>query len=74
MIDEEKKKNYLPECELGYYDRYDRLQWAGKKESKWSDGYITFGMEKPIFTKSILLKVKGGKSRITEVDIFGKDK
>jgi hypothetical protein len=72
MMDEERKRNFLSNCELGYYDQFDRLQWAGKAESKWPDDHITFEMEKPIFTKSLLLKVKGGKSRITEVDIYGK--
>jgi len=72
MVDKEKKKNYLTNCELGYYDQFDRLQWAGKAESKWSDDFIAFDMEKPVFTKSILLKVKDGKNRITEVAIFTK--
>ncbi len=74
MVNEEKKKNYLSNCELGYYDQFDRLQWAAKAESKGTEDHITFELEKPIFTKTILLKVKGGKSRITEVDIWGKDK
>ena len=73
MVDKEKMKNYLPNCELGYYDQFDRLQWAGKRESKWSDEYITFQLEKPILTKDILLKVVGGKSRITEVTLLGKE-
>ena len=72
MLEEEKKKNFLSNCELGYYDQFDRLQWAGKGESKWPEDHITFEMTKPIFTKSLLLKVKGGTSRITEVDIYGK--
>jgi hypothetical protein len=74
MINAEKNKNYLPECELGYYDQFERLQWVEKKESKWTDGYISFEMERPIFTNSILLKVRDGRSKITEVDIFAKDK
>jgi hypothetical protein len=76
MIDKEKKKNFLSNFELGYYDQFDRLQWAGKAECQWNDKWnkyhIAFEMEKPIFTKSILLKVKGGKNRITEVALFGK--
>lgn len=72
MVDKEKKKNYLSSCELGYYDQFDRLQWAGKRESKWSDEYISFQLEKPVLTKDILLKVDGGKSRITEVALLGK--
>ena len=72
MVDKEKKKNYLSSCELGYYDQFDRLQWAGKRESKWSDEYISFQLEKPILTKDVLLKIEGGKSRITEVTLLGK--
>jgi len=70
MVDNEKKKNFLSNCEFGYYDQFDRLQWAGKAESDWFDDHIAFELEKPVFTKCILLKVKGGKSRITEVAIF----
>ncbi len=73
MVNQEKKKNYLSNCELGYYDRFDRLQWVGKKESEWSDKYITFEFDKPVFTKSVLLKVKGGTSKITEVALFSKN-
>jgi hypothetical protein len=73
MLDEEKKKAFLTNCDLGYYDRFDRLQWAGKAECKWPDDHITFELKKPILTKSLLLKIKGGKSRITEVDIYAKD-
>jgi hypothetical protein len=73
MVDKEKKKNYLSNCELGYYDQFDRLQWVGKAESKWFDDSIAFEMEKPVFTKSLLLKVRSGKNRITEVAIFGKN-
>ena len=73
MIDKEKKKNFLSNCEFGYYDQFDRLQWAGKAESRWPDNHIIFKMEKPVLTKSILLRVKGGKNRITEVAIFGRN-
>ena len=73
MIDKEKKRSFLSNCEFGYYDQFDRLQWAGKAENKASDDHITFEMEKPVFTKSILLKVKGGKNRITEVAVFSRN-
>lgn len=73
MVNEKKKKIFLSDCELGYYDQFDRLQWVGKVTCKWPNDHITFEMQKPILTKNILLKVKGGKSRITEVDIYGKD-
>ena len=71
IVDKDKKKNYLTNCELGYYDRFDRLQWVGKKESKWSDESITFELEKPIFTQDVILRVKGGNSKITDVALFG---
>jgi hypothetical protein len=73
MIDNAKKKNYLSNCELNYYDQFDRLRKVAKVESKWTDDRISFKLEKPILTKSILLKVKGGKSRITEVALFAKN-
>jgi hypothetical protein len=72
MVDNEKKKNYLSNCEIGYYDQFDRLQWAGKAESNWYEDHISFELKKPILTKSLLLKVQNGKSRITEVAVFGK--
>ncbi len=72
MVDKEKKKNYLSNCELGYYDQFDRLQWVGKAETGWWDDHIAFRVEKPILTKSILLKVKDGRNRITEVAIFSR--
>jgi hypothetical protein len=70
MVDKEKKKSFLSTCELGYTDQFDRLQWVGKVENKKSDDRITFTMEKPVFTKNILLKIKDGRSRITEVALF----
>jgi hypothetical protein len=74
MVDKAKNKSFLSNCELGYTDQFDRLQWAGKVENNEHDDHIAFEMENPIFTKSILLKVKGGKSRITEVAIFTRNK
>jgi hypothetical protein len=73
MVDKEKKQGFLPNCELGYTDQFDRLQWAGKVENNKSD-QITFEWEKPIFTKDILLKMKDGRIRITEVAIFAENK
>jgi hypothetical protein len=70
MVDKDKQKNYLPKCELGYVDQFDRLQWAGKLENKGSVDHLTFEMEKPVLTKSLLIKATGGRSRITEVAIF----
>jgi hypothetical protein len=74
MVDKVKNKSFLSSCELGYTDQFDRLLWAGKVENNEHDDHITFDMEKPIFTKSILLKVKDGRSRITEVAIFTRNK
>jgi hypothetical protein len=74
VADNLKKKNVVFNCELGYTDQFDRLQWAGKVENNGHDDHITFDLEKPIFTKGILLKVKDGRNRITEVAIFVKNK
>jgi hypothetical protein len=74
VADSLKRKNVLFNCELGYTDQFDRLQWAGKVENRAHDGHITFDLEKPIFTKDILLKVEDGRNRITEVAIFTKNK
>ena len=74
VADSLKKKNVPFNCELGYTDQFDRLQWAGKVENSGHDDHIAFNLEKPIFTKDILLKVKDGRNRITEVAIFTKNK
>ena len=73
MAGNKKKKAYLSNCELGYYDQFDRLQWVGKVVNKKHNDRVFFEMKKPIFTKSLLLKIKDGKSRITEVAIFCKN-
>jgi hypothetical protein len=70
MMDREKHTNFLSNCELGYYDQFGRLLWAGKAESKTYDEPITFEIENPVLTKMLLLRVNGGKNRITEVAIF----
>jgi hypothetical protein len=72
MVDGEKKRNYLSNCELGYYDQFDRLQWAGKVENKKFENHITFKLDKPFLSKTVVLRVKGGKNRITEVAIYCK--
>jgi hypothetical protein len=74
VADSLKKKNVIFNCELGYTDQFDRLQWAGKVENNGHDDHITFDLEKPILTKDILLKVQDGRNRITEVAIFTKNK
>jgi hypothetical protein len=74
VADSLKKKNVPFNCELGYTDQFDRLQWAGKVENNGRDDHITFDLEKPILTKCILLKIKDGRNRITEVAIFVKNK
>ncbi len=73
MVDKEKKRSYLSKCELGYYDRFDRLKWVAKKECKPGYEYLSFQMERPILTKDILIKIEGGKSRVTEVFVLGKN-
>jgi len=70
MMNKEKHTNFLSNCELGYYDQFGRLLWVGKKESIQYDEPITFEIENPIFTKMLLLRVDGGKNRITEAAIF----
>jgi hypothetical protein len=74
MAEKEKKKGFFPNCELGYTDQFDRLQWAGKVENNKQGDTIAFELGRPIFTKDILLKVKDGRSRITEVAIFAENK
>lgn len=73
MADKKKGKVYLSNCEFGYYDQFDRLQWAGKVENNKRNTQIALELKKPVLTKCILLKVKGGKNRITEVAIFCKN-
>ncbi len=74
MVDKKKHTNFLSNCELGYYDQFNRLQWTGKKENKKYDEPITFEMKNPVLTKKVMLRVKGGKSRITEVAVLCEDK
>ena len=71
IMDKEQRAYFLSNCELGYYDQFSRLQWTGKVESKKYDEPITFELEHPVLTKAMMLRVKGGKNRITEVAIFG---
>jgi hypothetical protein len=70
IVDTAKKLNYLSNCEFGYYDQFDRLQWIQKIESKKYNEPLVFEMEKPILTKKILLKIEGGKNIVTEVAIY----
>ena len=72
ISDKEKRLNYLTNCDLGYYDQFGRLLWAGKAERTTYDAPITFNLKNPVFTKMLLLRVDGGKNRITEVAIFSK--
>jgi hypothetical protein len=69
---EKIEKSYLSDCELRYYDRFDRLQSVRKAECKWPDDRIIFEMNKPFLTNRILLIAKYGKSKITEVEVYGK--
>jgi len=74
MVDKKNNKSFLPNCELGYYDQFDRLKWVGKRENKKNEAHITFEMEWPIYTDEIFIKASGGRSRITEVAIFTRGK
>jgi hypothetical protein len=74
ILEKDTKKSFLSNCDLGYTDQFDRLQWHGKVENKGDDDHISFVFEKPILTKSILLKVKDGRNKITEVAIFCRTK
>jgi hypothetical protein len=74
VADSLKKKNVPFNCELAYMDQFDRLQWAKKVENSGHDDHITFDLEKPIFTKNILLKIKDGRNKISEVSIFAENK
>jgi hypothetical protein len=74
VADSLKKKNVPFNCELAYIDQFDRLQWTTKVTNSEKSEKITFEFEKPIFTKSILLKVRDGRNKITEVAVFAEDK
>lgn len=74
LMDKEKHTNSLSNCELGYYDQFGRLLWVGKAKSKKYDEPIAFEIENPVLTKMLILKVDGGKNRITEVAIFSRNK
>lgn len=73
VADSLKRKNVPFNCELAYYDQFDRLQWTKKVTNSGKKEIITFEFEKPIFTKSILLKVRDGRNKITEVAVFAED-
>lgn len=73
VADSLKRKNVPFNCELAYNDQFDRLQWTKKVENCGKSEVITFEFEKPIFTKSILLKVCDGRNKITEVAVFAED-
>jgi hypothetical protein len=74
VADSQKRKNVTFNCELGYMDQFDRLQWAGKVENSGHEDRIVFDPAKPLFTDHILLKIRDGRNRITEVAIFAEDK
>jgi hypothetical protein len=73
VADSLKRKNVPFNCELAYYDQFDRLQWTTNVANSGKSEVITFEFEKPIFTKSILLKVRDGRNKITEVAVFAED-
>jgi hypothetical protein len=73
VADSLKRKNVPFNCELAYYDQFDRLQWTTNVANCGKSEVITFEFEKPILTKSILLKVRDGRNKITEVAVFAED-
>lgn len=74
FIDKEKHANMLANCELGYYDQFGRLQWTGMVENGAYDQPLVIAMKTPVLTKEIMLKVNGGRSRITEVAVMAGSK
>jgi hypothetical protein len=73
VADSLKRKNVPFNCELAYFDQFDRLQWTKKVANSGKDEKIIFEFEKPVFTKTILLKVRDGRNKITEVAVFAED-
>jgi len=70
IIDEEKKKNYLTNCELGYYDQFSRLQWVEKQDKERFDEPIIFDFKTALSTDKLLLRIKGGKNIVTEIALL----
>jgi len=71
VADSLKVKNVPFNCELAYYDQFDRLRWLKKVANSEHAEQIVFDLEKPILTKNILLKIRDGRSKLTEVAIYG---
>lgn len=72
VADSLKPKNVPFNCELAYYDQFDRLRWLKKVENSGKAEQIVFDLEKPVLTKNILLKIRDGRCKLTEVGIYGK--
>ncbi len=67
-------RSCLTNCEVAYVDQFDRINWIYKVENNRFNDFISFDFKKPVPTKCVLLKIIGGNSRVTEVDIFSKKK
>jgi hypothetical protein len=65
-----EKKSLLSNCEVGYVDQFGRLCWIDKFQDNKFDNFISFAFTKPVTTKEIMLRVKDGRNRITEVEMF----
>ena len=71
VADSLKTKNVSFNCQLGYYDQFDRLRWVNKVDNSGHDEQIVFDLEKPMLTKNLLLQIRDGRNKLTEVAIFG---
>lgn len=71
VADSLKPKNVPFNCELAYYDQFDRLRWLKKVENCGHAEQIVFDLEKPVLTKNILLKIRDGRCKLTEVGVYG---
>lgn len=67
-----KRKNRfaLTNCELGYIDQFDRLKWLEKIDDN-TGRYMVFDLDPVITVKNIMLRIKGGQSKLAEVQLFG---
>jgi len=65
-------KPLLSNAEVGYVDRFERIQWAAARDGNRDREFIELPFPKPVTTKSILVRVVGGASRITEVEVYGR--
>jgi len=65
-------KPLLSNAEVGYVDRFDRIQWTAARDGNRDREFIELPFPKPVTTKSVLVRVVGGGSRITEIEVYGR--